>query len=328
MNVLVTGGAGYIGSRTVHLMQQCGHTVVVLDSMEFGHRRAVGAAPLIEGDIRDTSLLDEIFREHAIDAVIHFAGYKAAGESMEHPERYFDTNVCGTASLLQAMRKASIRYFVFSSSCAVYGTPETLPVSEETALHPENPYGESKLMVEQMLRWYGECSGLRYASLRYFNATGASLDGQAGEDWTYALNLIPLVLKAAMGIIPRVTVFGTDYPTPDGTAIRDYIHVLDLADAHVKALAYLADGNPSVTLNLGTGKGTSVQEVIDCAKSVTGVDIPVEYVGRRPGDPVAVYADTGRARDVLKWNPRFALPEIIESAWRWHVSHPKGYQDG
>lgn len=325
MKVLVTGGAGYIGSHTVRLLRERGHEVIVLDSMEFGHPAAVGDAPLIEGSTADEALLDRIFAEHAIDSVIHFAAYKAPGESMEKPERYFQNNVCATLSLLQAMQRAGIKYFVFSSTCAVYGTPDKLPVSEENPLHPESPYGESKLMVEQMLKWFDVCHGLRYASLRYFNAAGASFDAQIGEDWTRTLNLIPLVMKAALGRAPAVKVFGTDYPTPDGTAIRDYIHVNDLADAHIKALEYVMAQDTSQIFNLGTGTGSSVQEIVDTARRVSGVEIPVQYTSRRPGDPVSIYADNDKAGKLLGWEPQYGLEEIVESAWKWHSTHIDGY---
>lgn len=327
MNVLVTGGAGYIGSLTVQLLRERGYNVVVYDSMEFGHRAAIGDTPLVVGDIADEALLKQVFRERQIDAVIHFAAYKAAGESMEQPERYFQNNVCGTLALLCAMHASNVRRIVFSSSCSVYGTPDTLPVSENNPLHPESPYAESKLMVEQMLRWFDVCHSLRYVSLRYFNAAGAAPDGSIGEDWTVTLNLIPLVMKAALGKRPGVQVFGTDYPTRDGTAIRDYIHVIDLADAHIKALEYMRQHDRSDIFNLGTGTGSTVQEVIDATRRISGVDVPVEYVGRRAGDPVAVYADLQKARAVLGWEPSSDLDGIIRSAWNWHSSHPDGYGD-
>lgn len=327
MKVLVTGGAGYIGSHTVRLLRERGYEVVVLDSLEYGHRAAVGDTPLIQGDTADEALLRRLFHEQGTQAVIHFAAYKAAGESMEQPGRYFANNVCGSLGLLRAMQAANVRLIVFSSSCAVYGTPAHLPVGEDHPLHPESPYGESKRMVEQMLHWFDLCHGLRYASLRYFNAAGAWPDASMGEDWRMTLNLIPLVMKAALGVIPRVQVFGTDYPTPDGTAIRDYIHVVDLADAHIRALEYLAREDRSAIFNLGTGQGSSVQEVIDMARRVSGVDIPVEYTARRKGDPVAIYADNRKARQVLGWQPQYGLEEIIRHAWQWHSTHPHGYAD-
>jgi UDP-glucose-4-epimerase GalE len=328
MQVLVTGGAGYIGSHTVRLLRERGYGVVVLDNLEFGYQAALHDTPLIEGDTTDETLVEGVLREHNIDAVIHFAAYKAAGESMEQPGRYFQNNVCGTLSLLQAMVRADVKRIVFSSSAAVYGTPATLPVSELNALHPENPYGETKLMVEHMLRWFDVGHGLRSVSLRYFNAAGAMPDGSLGEDFRYTLNLIPLVMKAAVGKAPEVKVFGTNYPTPDGTAIRDYIHVLDLADAHIKALEFLEANDQTEIFNLGTGRGSSVREVIDATKRVSGVDFPVTYTERRPGDPVAVFADNTKARTVLGWEPQYGLNEIVETAWRWHSSHPDGFGKG
>ena len=324
MRVLVTGGAGYIGSHTVRALRERGDDVVVLDSMEFGYRAALADTPLVQGDTADEELVARLLTEHAIEAVIHFAAYKSAGESMERPARYFQNNVCGTLSLLRAMQRVGVPHIVFSSSSAVYGTPEHLPVNEESPLHPESPYGESKLMVEQMLRWFETCHGLRFASLRYFNAAGAALDARIGEDWTVTLNLIPLVMKAALGKLLQLTVYGSDYPTPDGTAIRDYIHVVDLADAHIMALEHLRAHQRSLILNLGTGHGSSVKEVIDTAREVSGMDIPVQYADRRPGDPVALYADRAKAHQDLGWQPRYGLREIIASAWRWHSTHPNG----
>jgi UDP-glucose-4-epimerase GalE len=325
VSVLVTGGAGYIGSHTVAELVRRGRRVVVLDSLELGHRAAVLGAPLVVGDIADGDLVARTVAEHEVDAVVHFAAYKAAGESMEQPERYFANNVAGTNALLDALRRAGVSRFVFSSTCAVYGTPTELPVDEDHALAPESPYGESKRMVEQMLDWYGACHGMRSVRLRYFNAAGASLDHEIGEDWTVALNLVPLVMKAALGRLPHVSVFGTDYPTPDGTAIRDYVHVDDLADAHVRALDLLETGAASCTVNLGTGAGSSVREVIDTARRISGIDIPVVESARRPGDPVAVYGDNRRAAEVLDWKPTRDLEAIVDSAWRWHSRHPDGF---
>ena len=297
MTVLVTGGAGYIGSQTVRHLQAAGRDVVVLDSMEFGNRDAVPGIPLVEADIADTAAVERTVREHRVDAVIHFAAYKAAGESMELPGRYFDNNVVKTVALLAALDACDVRRVVFSSSCSVYGTPTILPVDEQHPLAPESPYAESKLIVERMLSWYDKCRDTGSVSLRYFNAAGATLDGQFGEDWRVTLNLVPLVMKAAVGITPDVKVFGTDYDTPDGTAIRDYVHVIDLADAHVRAIDHLERGGDSTVVNLGTGKGSSVFEVIDVANRVSGREIAVEKLGRRAGDPVAVYADLERAHD-------------------------------
>lgn len=317
---MVTGGAGYIGSHTVRMLRQRGREVVVLDSLEFGRADAVLGAPLVVGDLADADLVAKTVAEHGVDEVVHFAGYKAAGESMEQPERYFANNVGATNTLLHALARCGVDRFVFSSSCAVYGTPTQLPVSEDHRLHPESPYGESKRMVEQMLDWYGTCHGVRSVRLRYFNASGASEDAAIGEDWTVTLNLVPLVMKALLGEVPSLTVFGTDYPTPDGTAIRDYVHVDDLADAHVRALDHLAGGKFSEAINLGTGTGSSVQEVIDQAQAVSGRQVPLVYGDRRAGDPVQVYGDNRKAAALLGWKPERDLEEIVASAWRWHSS--------
>jgi len=325
VTVLVTGGAGYIGSHTVAELRRQGREVVVLDSLEFGHRAAVLDAPLVVGDISDARLVHDTVAEYGVDAVVHFAAYKAAGESMERPERYFSNNVAGTNALLHALQQAGVSRCVFSSSCAVYGTPSELPVAEDHPLGPDSPYGESKRMVEQMLGWYDTCHDLRSVSLRYFNAAGASADNRIGEDWTVTLNLVPLVLKAALGLVPQISVYGTDYPTADGTAIRDYVHVDDLADAHVRALDHLEGGGSTTAVNLGTGEGSSVRQVIDIARRVSGLDIPVVETNRRLGDPVVVYGDNRRAAEVLGWKPTRDLEEVVASAWQWHSTHPEGY---
>jgi UDP-glucose-4-epimerase GalE len=326
MTVLVTGGAGYIGCHTVRALRAQGRDVVVLDSLETGYEAAVLGAPLVIGDIADTELVRRVVAKHDVDSIIHFAGYKNAGESMQVPGKYFRNNVVGTARLLEAIEGSAVGQFVFSGSCSVYGTPAELPVSETAPLQPESPYGQSKLMSEQMLRWYGERAGLEWMSLRYFNASGASTDAVIGEDPNVTLNLVPLVMKAALGLRPPVQVFGTDFPTSDGTAVRDYIHVEDLADAHVLALDHLQAGGRSAAVNLGTGTGSSVRQVIEATEREIGRPVPAEYVGRRPGDPSAVWADNRLAAELLGWKPRFGLTEIVESAWRWHSSHPHGYQ--
>ena len=327
MTVLVTGGAGYIGSHTVRALRASGRKVVVLDSLELGHAQAVIDAPIVVGEITEAALIAKIVEKHGITACIHFAAYKSSAESMTEPEKYFRNNVAGSLALMEALKDNGVKRFVFSSTAATYGTPETLPVSESNPVGPESPYGQSKLMVEQMLGWFSVAHDFRSVCLRYFNAAGAAMDGEIGEDWTVTLNLVPVVMKAMLEKRPPLEVFGTDYPTPDGTAIRDYIHVDDLAEAHVKALEYLEAGGETNIINLGTGTGSSVKEVIDMAEKVSGVRVPRSYAPRRLGDPVSVYADNTKAREVLGWHPQFGLEEIMESAWRWHSQHLDGFTD-
>lgn len=325
-NVLVTGGAGYIGSITVRLLCERGYSVVVLDSLEKGYREALGDTPLIEGDIRDATLLDRVFAERTFDAVIHFAASKAVNESVANPLKYFENNVGGTMALLSAMRRVGVRQFVFSSTAAVYGTPDYTPVDEAHPTRPESPYGESKLLVERMLGWLDSSGDVRSVSLRYYNAAGASLDGQMGEASAKTENLIPAVMRAILGSGPRLKLYGTDYPTPDGTCVRDYVHVLDLAEAHIKALEFLATNERSDVFNLGTGDPSSVLEVVRAAERVSGRTVPIEYLGRRAGDPVGVWADTRKAAEILGWRAQYGLDTIIESSWRWHSTHPNGYR--
>ena len=325
-NVLVTGGAGYIGSITVRLLCERGYSVVVLDSLEKGYREALGDTPLIEGDIRDATLLDRVFAERTFDAVIHFAASKAVNESVANPLKYFENNVGGTMALLSAMRRVGVRQFVFSSTAAVYGTPDYTPVDEAHPTRPESPYGESKLLVERMLRWLDTSGDVRSVSLRYYNAAGASLDGQMGEASAKTENLIPAVMRAILGSGPRLKLYGTDYPTPDGTCVRDYVHVLDLAEAHIKALEFLATNERSDVFNLGTGDPSSVLDVVRAAERVSGRTVPVECLGRRAGDPVGVWADTHKAAEILGWRAQYGLDTIIESSWRWHSTHPNGYR--
>lgn len=326
MNVLVTGGAGYVGSHTVRQLLRRGDRVVVLDNLSHGHPAAVDeGATLVEGDIGDADLLRRILRDEAVTAVIHLAADKSVEESLRDPGRYFRNNVGASITLLDACVEAGIGSFVFSSTCAVYGIPDELPVSEATATHPEAPYGESKLMVERILDWYGRAHGLHSISLRYFNAAGAAVEGDIGEDWTDAVALVPVVMKAALGRADAIRVYGTDYPTPDGTAIRDYIHVLDLADAHLRALDHLADGQPSAVLNVGTGVGASVRDIIATTERISGRPVPSVEAPRRPGDAPEVWAQADAARRILGWTPEFGLDEIIETAWRWHSTHPDGY---
>ncbi len=327
MTILVTGGAGYIGSHTARLLAERGREVVAVDSLERGHRAAVGDLPLVVADVSDRAALAELIDAHRVDSVVHFAAYKAAGESMEHPGRYFHNNVGATAALLDTVAAAGIERFVFSSSAAVYGTPESLPVTEDAPVRPESPYGESKAMVETMLAWLGRLTPLRSVSLRYFNAAGAWPDGSLGEDWSLTTNLVPVVMKSLLGRRPPLEIFGTDYPTPDGTAVRDYVHVLDLAEAHVAALDHLEAGGESSVVNLGTGVGSSVRQVLAAAEAAAGREVPTVLAERRPGDPVAVYADNRRAAELLGWRPRFGLDDILASAWAWHSTHPDGHGD-
>ena len=325
MRVLVTGGAGYIGSHTVARLVDAGHHVVVLDNLERGHPNAIPGVSLVVGDIRSEALVRDTLSEQSIDAVMHFAAKKSVGESVTDPAIYFEVNVGGSLSLLRAMSDTGVSRLVLSSSCAVYGTPDELPVRESSATHPDSPYGESKLMMERMARWFEGSAGIRSVALRYFNAAGAALDGSNGEDWRGAENLIPIVLQAAAGVRPAIDIYGDDYPTPDGTCIRDYVHVLDLADAHIAALDHLTKGGSTVALDLGTGQGASVLEVIEMAREVSGRPIEARHAPRRPGDPAAIWADGRLARDLLGWTPRYDLRAILASAWRWHEAHPDGH---
>lgn len=325
MAVLVTGGAGYIGAHTGRLLRERGRDIVVLDSLEGGDERACLGAPLVIGDIADAALVQKVIADHGVDSIVHFAAYKAAGESMEDPGKYFGNNVAKTSALVDAAREVGVTRVVFSSSCSVYGTPTKLPVDETHHFAPESPYAESKRIVEDMLRWYDVAHDVRSVSLRYFNAAGASSDCTIGEDWTITLNLVPLVMKAALGRLPHVTVFGTDYPTRDGTAVRDYVHVEDLADAHVKALEYLESGGDTTAINLGTGVGSTVREVITTTAEVNGIEVPSVDADRRAGDPTEVYGDNRRARELLGWEAQHDLASILRTAYAWHSTHPDGY---
>ncbi|MET1232443.1 MAG: UDP-glucose 4-epimerase GalE [Candidatus Limnocylindrales bacterium] len=324
MRILVTGGAGYIGSQTVRSLRRRGHLPIVLDTLEHGHRAAVEDAELVVGSVADRELVHAILVDGSVDAVIHFAARKAAGESVDDPSGYFETNVGHSLALLTEIERAGIGVFVYSSSCAIYGDPVRVPVDEATPPRPTSPYGESKLLVERALPWY-ERRGIRHASLRYFNAAGAELDGSHGEVAAGASNLVPLVVGAVLGQSPPLTIFGTDYPTPDGTAIRDYVHVVDLAAAHVRALEWLVSGRPSLTVNLGTGRGASVLEVIAAVERATGARVPREAAGRRAGDPAAIWADVSLADASLGWRAEMDLDEIARSAVRWQADHPYGY---
>ena len=325
MRVLVTGGAGYVGSQTTRRLVELGHDPIVLDTLEHGSPAAVPGVELVRGSVGDGRLVRGLLDDRRVEAVLHFAAYKSVEESISHPGRYFANNVSGTFALLEAMAATGVGCFVFSSTCAVYGEPPRVPIDETAPTRPENPYGESKLLVERALPWF-EALGIRSVALRYFNAAGAELDGRHGEDWDGAVNLTPVAIRAGLRLGPALRILGTDYPTPDGTAIRDYVHVIDLADAHIRALDYLADGGGSTTLNLGTGVGSSVREVIDAVERELGDDVPASASGRRPGDPAAVWADARRAGDVLGWRARYGLADIVASAVRWHRAHPTGYR--
>lgn len=316
----MTGGAGYIGSHTVRALREMGRSVVVVDSLERGAAHAVGDTPLIVGDIADEPLVESVCREHDVDAIVHFAAYKNVGESMREPAKYFHNNVDNTVKLLDAAHRAGVASVVFSSSCSVYGTPDSVPVDEAQPIRPESVYAETKAMVERVLRWYGEVHDLRSVSLRYFNAAGASADASIGEDWTFALNLIPVAIRALLTGEGELQVFGDDYPTPDGTCVRDYIHVDDLARAHVAALDHLAGGGETTAVNVGTGVGTSVLEVLHAIEVVAGRPVPHRIVARRDGDPVSTYSDTTYGEQLLGWRAELGLKEIVESAYRWHVA--------
>ena len=325
MTVLITGGAGYIGSITTRLIRASGRGVVVLDTLENGHRKAVGDAPFVQGDIEDSELIARVVDEYGVDEVVHFAAYKAVGESMLNPGKYFSNNVTGSQKLFESLHTAGVTRVVFSSTAAVYGTPQSVPVRETDVLSCESVYAETKLMIEKTLGWYSQTTPMRNVCLRYFNAAGASEDATLGEDWRFSQNLIPHVMKAVLGFAPALTVFGNDFPTPDGTGVRDYIHVEDLAHAHVAALDYLAKGNDSITCNVGTGYGTSVMDIIATTERVTGKKVPYETSGRRAGDPSECYADPRRINETFGWSPTHSLDDIISSAYAWHTSHPQGH---
>ena len=326
--VLVTGGAGYIGSHTVKVLKDSGYQVVVMDRLTTGHKKAVLTDHFYEADICDSKAVQDIVTRHQVDAVIHFAAKSLVGESVAHPDLYFHENTGKTNQFVSALIQCGVRTIVFSSTAAVYGLPETIPISEDTAKLPINPYGVSKLMIEQSFPWLEQAYGLKWMALRYFNAAGASLDGEIGEDHEPETHLIPLVLKTALGQRPAISIYGTDYDTPDGTCIRDYVHVLDLAQAHVLALEALERGVPSQALNVGSGRGYSVREIIEAAKQITGRDIPVVETARRPGDPDILIADPAKIKNLLGWTPKYSdLDTMIRSAWNWHSQHPYGFAD-
>jgi UDP-glucose 4-epimerase len=326
MNVLVLGGAGYIGSHMVRKLGQTGHQVVTLDNLSTGFSAAVTAGELIVGDMKDRSLVEQILGDWKIDAVMHFAACALVGESVENPGKYYDNNVAATIEMLEAMRRVGVNKIVFSSTCATYGIPRSMPISESTPQQPVNPYGFSKFVVERIMSDYADAYGLGYAALRYFNAAGASPAGDIGEDHDPETHLIPIVLQVALGQRPHITIFGDDWPTADKTCVRDYIHVDDLAAAHLLALDRIKPG-AGMQVNLGTGRGYSVREVIATCRQVTGFEIPERVGPRRPGDPPELVADSSRARSLLGWQPEMPdVKTIVETAWRWHQNHPHGYQ--
>lgn len=329
MAVLVTGGLGYVGSHAVKRLVDRGEEVVNLDNLVFGHPEAACGSQVVVGDIGDRRALQDIFRRWKIDAVMHFAALADVGESVAEPRKYYLNNVSKSVTLLEAMLDHGVKLMIFSSSAAVFGEPEVVPIPENHPKNPTNPYGRSKLMLEEILREFERAYGLRSISLRYFNASGADPSGEIGEDHTPEHHLIPLVLQAALGQRDHVKVFGADWPTPDGTCVRDYVHVTDLAQAHLLALDALRNGYGTAEYNLGNGSGYSVLQVIEMARQVTGRDVKSENAPRRPGDPAVLVASSAKITDELGWRPQFPeLRTIIETAWKWHSSHPSGYGSG
>lgn len=327
MNILVTGGAGYVGSHAARWLARAGHDVWIYDNLSVGHRAAALPGKLIVGELADEARLQAVLKEQAIEAVMHFAAFALVGESVVEPAKYYRNNVAATLSLLEAMRAAEVNKLVFSSTTATFGAPDRIPIIEDQPQLPINPYGFSKLVVERVLADYAHAYGLSYACLRYFNAAGASPDGDMGEDHMPESHLIPIVLQVALGQRQQITIFGDDYPTPDGTCIRDYVHVDDLAQAHLLALQKLAPGK-GLHFNLGTGRGYSVRQVVDACRKATGHPIPEVLGPRRPGDPPELVSDSTRAKIELGWNPKYPdIESIVATAWKWHQSHPKGYGD-
>lgn len=328
MTILVLGGAGYIGSHTVYELIDRGEDVVIIDNLETGYEKAVHPkARFYKGDIRDRSFLDSVFEKEKIDAVIHFAANSLVGESMSVPLKYYDNNLCGTKVLLDAMVAHGIDKIVFSSTAAAYGEPERVPILETDKTEPTNPYGETKLSMEKMFKWVGRAHGMRFVSLRYFNACGAHISGEIGEAHDPESHLIPLILQVPNGQREAISIFGDDYDTKDGTCVRDYIHVTDLAQAHILAVDYLSRGGESNIFNLGNGVGFTVKEVVETAREVTGHPIPAVNEPRRGGDPAQLIASSDKAKEVLGWKPEHAdLKEIIATAWKWHKNHPNGYR--
>ncbi len=328
MSILVIGGAGYIGSHNVRALLARNEEVVVLDNLSTGHRQAVpDGVAFYQGDLRCEADLERVFTEQQIEAVLHFAAFIEVGESMTRPLKYFDNNVVGMISLLEAMERHGVDKLVFSSTAAVYGEPDRVPIEEDDKKAPANPYGESKLMMEHIMEWSHRATNIRSVTLRYFNVGGAFEDASIGEDHRPESHLIPLILQVPLGRREHINVFGNDYDTEDGSCVRDYLHVMDLADAHMKAIDYLRAGNDSLVCNLGNGQGFSVLEMVEAARRVTGHPVPAKIAARRPGDPARLVASSDRARRVLGWTPTHGIEEIIRTAWQWHQSHPRGYED-
>lgn len=326
MSILVTGGAGYIGSHCVAALIDRGVDVVVVDDLSKGHKAALKGGRLYVGSVADKVFLSDVFEKENIEAVIHFAAFSLVGESMQIPDQYFRNNVTAGLTLIETMIGHKVPYLVFSSTAATFGEPENIPILEDDRQMPTNPYGESKLMVERMLKWCDTAYGLKFCALRYFNVAGARADGSIGEDHRPETHLIPLILQVAQGKREKLSLFGTDYPTKDGTCVRDYIHVEDLIDAHMLALDYLRKGSPSTAFNLGNGQGFSNREIIEAARRVTGHPIPVAEEDRRPGDPATLIASSQKAMEVLGWKPKYTnVEDIIGTAWKWHSTHPNGY---
>jgi len=327
MAILVTGGAGYVGSHTVAALVERGAEVIVIDNLEKGHKKAIWpGAKFCEGDLRDAPFMDKLFTENQITAVIHFAAYSLVAESVQNPTKYYDNNVVGTLQLLKTMYNHSVKSIVFSSTAATYGEPETIPVTETAPERPVNPYGESKLAVERMLKWFDGAYDIKHVILRYFNVAGAHESAKIGEDHDPETHLIPMILQTALGKRDSLNLFGTDYPTPDGTCIRDYVHAMDLADAHILALEKLTKDGTSATYNLGSGSGFSNKEILEAAIKITGIDIPVNYAPRRAGDPPVLVASSDKIRRELGWNPtRTHIDNIISTAWAWHSANPDGF---
>ncbi|MBC1470372.1 UDP-glucose 4-epimerase GalE [Listeria seeligeri] len=327
MSIIVLGGAGYIGSHAVAELVNRGYNVVVVDNLKTGHKEAIHEkAKFYQGDIRDKDFLSSVFERETVDGVIHFAASSLVGESMEEPLQYLNNNVYGTQILLEVMEQFGVKNIVFSSSAATYGEPERVPITESMPTNPESTYGDTKLIMEKMMKWCDKAYGMKYVALRYFNVAGAKSDGIIGEDHQPESHLVPIILQVALGQREKLAIYGDDYNTPDGTCIRDYVHVEDLIDAHIRSLEYLENGGESNIFNLGSSKGFSVQEILGAARSVTGKTIPAEVVARRAGDPGTLIAASDKARDVLGWEPTYTdIKDIIATAWKWHESHPNGY---